>query len=237
MEILNTSKLSSRIEQLFETSNEYSIIVSPYLRINSRLKPLLADCYKRNSRNLILYRKNNPNKGLNDELNWINKHTNVTILPIDNLHTKCYLNEHTAIITSMNLFDYSQINNHELGVLFSKEKEFEQLHELLQKLKMIITTDYHDFDISDFTNQSKEFTMGMLYEQLGKKFDFPQRFNQIDGTYLHICKIARQHHNFFEKDITDNGTKLLRATKLDESTYWKLMAEIGKTGVVKKTNH
>ena len=37
------------------------------------------------------------------------------------LHAKCYLNENTAIITSMNLYDYSQTHNREVGIKIDKE--------------------------------------------------------------------------------------------------------------------
>ncbi len=38
------------------------------------------------------------------------------IILSQNLHAKCYLNEKAAIITSMNLYDFSQVNNNEMGV-------------------------------------------------------------------------------------------------------------------------
>jgi phosphatidylserine/phosphatidylglycerophosphate/cardiolipin synthase-like enzyme len=36
---------------------------------------------------------------------------------VTNLHAKCYLNETTAIVTSMNLYEFSQQNNDEMGIL------------------------------------------------------------------------------------------------------------------------
>jgi hypothetical protein len=40
----------------------------------------------------------------------------------ENLHAKCYFNENKMVISSMNLFQYSEINNREMGVLiFAKE--------------------------------------------------------------------------------------------------------------------
>lgn len=37
-----------------------------------------------------------------------------------NLHAKCYLNENEAIITSMNLYEFSQMNNNEMGIHLTK---------------------------------------------------------------------------------------------------------------------
>ena len=40
-----------------------------------------------------------------------------------NLHAKCYLNGNRALLTSMNLYEFSQVNNHEIGVLVVREEE------------------------------------------------------------------------------------------------------------------
>lgn len=37
-----------------------------------------------------------------------------------NLHAKCYLNEAACIIGSLNLYDFSQVNNNEMGVWIDK---------------------------------------------------------------------------------------------------------------------
>jgi phosphatidylserine/phosphatidylglycerophosphate/cardiolipin synthase-like enzyme len=40
-----------------------------------------------------------------------------------NLHAKCYLNEKKMIISSMNLYEFSQQNNREMGILIERENE------------------------------------------------------------------------------------------------------------------
>ena len=57
---------------------------------------------------------------------------------LDNLHAKCYLNENQALLTSMNLYKYSQENNEEMGILVSREKDrklYEEIHEEAMRLK------------------------------------------------------------------------------------------------------
>lgn len=135
MKILETTALSNEIEKLINESNEFTIIVSPYLKINNRLRPKLADCFIRNKKNLILYREN---ELTNEERKWLEHSDKVTLLPIKNLHAKCYLNERTALIASMNLYDYSQINNHEIGIRVSIDNEKEHLEELIKIVHGII---------------------------------------------------------------------------------------------------
>jgi len=40
-----------------------------------------------------------------------------------NLHAKCYLNESKMIIASMNLYEFSQQNNKEMGILIDRSNE------------------------------------------------------------------------------------------------------------------
>ena len=55
-----------------------------------------------------------------------------------NLHAKCYLNENEALLTSMNLYEFSQINNNEMGILVSRENEPELYNEILQESMRIV---------------------------------------------------------------------------------------------------
>lgn len=43
----------------------------------------------------------------------------------DNLHAKCYFNEEEMIITSMNIYEYSEKNNREMGVLICRKDDAE----------------------------------------------------------------------------------------------------------------
>ena len=43
---------------------------------------------------------------------------------LKDLHAKCYLNEKMALVTSMNLYDYSMIKNLEMGVLVVRKQNW-----------------------------------------------------------------------------------------------------------------
>lgn len=55
-----------------------------------------------------------------------------------NLHAKCYLNETSAIITSMNLYDFSQVNNNEMGVFLQRDSEAELYREAYEEAQRLI---------------------------------------------------------------------------------------------------
>ena len=54
-----------------------------------------------------------------------------------NLHAKCYLNEEKALITSMNFYEFSQVNNEEMGIVVTKSEDpalYEDINKEVQRL-------------------------------------------------------------------------------------------------------
>ncbi len=57
----------------------------------------------------------------------------IPVFFIKELHAKCYLNEKEALVTSMNLHEFSQEHNHEMGILVSKQDDPELYEEIYQE--------------------------------------------------------------------------------------------------------
>jgi len=55
------------------------------------------------------------------------------------LHAKCYINESQAIVTSMNLYAYSQENNEEMGILVFKEDDPDLYQEIYAEAQRLLT--------------------------------------------------------------------------------------------------
>ena len=113
MRIHGTTELSYQIEQLIKEDSEFVIFVSPYLKLTKRLKAKMSAAFDEINQVVFLYRENELNRS---EQEWLETHSNVELIPIENLHAKIYLNEHRCLMTSMNLYEYSQVNNHEIGI-------------------------------------------------------------------------------------------------------------------------
>ena len=61
---------------------------------------------------------------------------------VSNLHAKCYLSEDAAIITSMNLYEFSQQNNDEMGIYVSRSQDpvvYGKITEEAQRLQRMAT--------------------------------------------------------------------------------------------------
>ncbi len=55
-----------------------------------------------------------------------------------NLHAKFYANENQSLICSLNLYDFSQINNHELGVLIVKDDDRDAFNASITEAQRLI---------------------------------------------------------------------------------------------------
>lgn len=117
---LNTSGTTFFLEELIKNTHGRLVLVSPFLRINPRMRQLLEDADGMEIEIDVVYGKSELRP---DEEAWLATLQNAQISYCENLHAKCYLNETTAIVTSMNLYDFSQVNNNEMGILVDRHAD------------------------------------------------------------------------------------------------------------------
>jgi hypothetical protein len=117
---LDTAGVSFYLQQLINNANEKLILISPYLKISDRLKKSIADKDLMKIDIRLIYGKTEIELSEN---NWLKSLKSIRTSYCKNLHAKCYLNEKEAIITSMNLYDFSQVNNNEMGIYVTKEDD------------------------------------------------------------------------------------------------------------------
>ncbi len=112
--ILATEDLNACIMQLLECARKHIVIVSPFLSINQRMRMTIQMAIRRGVKLTVVYGKKDLDK---DTMNWLRSLSYCNIAYLDNLHAKLILNEEMAVMSSMNLYEYSQVNNIELGMI------------------------------------------------------------------------------------------------------------------------
>jgi hypothetical protein len=130
---LGSTGVSYHLEEMIKNAKEKLVLISPYLKINPKMKLLLEDKDRLKIDVRIIYGKN---ELLPEENNWL-KGLSIRSSYLDNLHAKCYLSESEAIITSMNLYQFSQENNNEMGIYITKiedEQLYKDIHEEAMRL-------------------------------------------------------------------------------------------------------
>ena len=111
------------LDRIIEEAAKELVLISPYIKADDDTKKLLKT-KKRNTAIHVIYGKSE----LNPNEKRFFESLGIKASFLKNLHAKCYLNEKEALVTSMNLYQFSQENNDEMGILVSKEDD-EELYE------------------------------------------------------------------------------------------------------------
>lgn len=113
-EFLTTKGVSHHIENIIIEAKHQLYLVSPYLQISKTFLERLRDASRKGIYIKIIYGKDELNS---NERNQLIELKNIELFFFENLHAKCYFNESRMVITSMNMYQFSEINNREMGIL------------------------------------------------------------------------------------------------------------------------
>jgi hypothetical protein len=113
---LNTSATNYYLEELIKSASDRLILISPFLKINDRIKALLEDKNRLKIDVRIVYGKSELQP---EDINWLKELTFVRASFCKNLNAKGYINEKACIVTSLNLYEFGQVNNNEMGIYIS----------------------------------------------------------------------------------------------------------------------
>ncbi len=120
-QFLKETAISTALESIIDRAEGTLILISPFIKLTERLR----DQLKRKSDNpdlelVIVFGKNpdDPGRSINlDDLAFFKEFPNVVIKYKQRLHAKYYANEKESLLTSMNLYEHSIVNNIEFGIL------------------------------------------------------------------------------------------------------------------------
>lgn len=119
-QILNRFEVNKCLIDIIENADKEIILISPYIKLNEKLKRALATHkHKKDFSLIVVYGKNEEKKqqSLSDaDLDFLKQFDNIEIKYHKRLHAKLYANDFSVLITSMNLHDYSMNENIEIGV-------------------------------------------------------------------------------------------------------------------------
>ncbi len=131
---LVTEGISHHLQQMVSEAKERLFLISPYLKINERIKQSLEDLDRMKIDVRLVFRENK--LALAEQI-WLEGLPSIRTSVYEHLHAKCYLNENEAIVTSMNLYEFSQVHNYEMGILVSKELEPELYGKIYEEAQRI----------------------------------------------------------------------------------------------------
>ena len=132
--LLNTSAANYYLEEIIRLAQDRLVLITPCLKLNDHLKELLEDKNRMKVDIRLVFGKNELQP---EEITWLRALPSIHTSFCRNLHAKCYLNQDLCIVTSLNLHDFNQANNSEMGVLIVRDDDaelFQQASDEAQRL-------------------------------------------------------------------------------------------------------
>lgn len=118
---LTENDLNAALSEILESAKYELIIISPYIKLHDRYKSILKTKLHNPDLTIIVVfgkNENDKEKSLNkDDFEFLKQFPNIQIRYEKRLHAKIFANDENVLITSMNLYDYSQDTNIESGIL------------------------------------------------------------------------------------------------------------------------
>lgn len=151
-EFLTTSGTSHYLEKIIIEAETEMTLVSPYLQISKILLERLKEAAANKVVVRIIYGKDKLNR---NERNALEEIATLELYFSENLHAKCYFNESTMIITSMNMYEFSERNNREMGILIDAKKDQEIYYKASKEVKSILQFSKHEIIQKEIKNTGK----------------------------------------------------------------------------------
>lgn len=162
MEVLNPNEIGVKISTLILESDKSIYAVSPYIDL-SKWKKILISLERAQQRGVsikIFFRE------INDNDFSVLKNLGVELIEVDDhLHTKLYINERESIVSSMNLYEYSDIHSIDIGLHFKNENDYSKIYDYFYKYifcKFLKSRLY--------VSKEYDFTLNSLHEYLTNRF-------------------------------------------------------------------
>ena len=136
-EFLTTQGTSHNIEDIIIKANKKLVLISPFLQISKTLFERLKDADRQNVKIILIYGKDElkPN-----ERRQLKQLRNLSLYFFENLHAKCFFNEESMVITSMNMYEFSEKTNREMGVLIRANGDEKVYNEAVKEADSILAS-------------------------------------------------------------------------------------------------
>jgi sugar-specific transcriptional regulator TrmB len=108
IKFLTTNGINFYLEELLKNSQKEIILISPYIQLQKSIKEILSQKKDDGLDIIFVCRAKDLKK---EDLSRFS----TKVFDCPTLHAKCYMNENEAIVTSLNLYEFSQKNNEEMG--------------------------------------------------------------------------------------------------------------------------
>ncbi|MDV2989759.1 MAG: topoisomerase DNA-binding C4 zinc finger domain-containing protein [Dehalogenimonas sp.] len=134
-EFLATKGVAHYIDNIIVHARQKLFIVSPYLKLSKYFTERIVEANNRAVNIYVIYGKKELTPS---EKQFLSQLKYVKVYYCKELHAKCYGNEQMMLISSMNLHEYSENNNREMGISITLERDKQLYEQILEEIKSIV---------------------------------------------------------------------------------------------------
>ncbi len=228
MKLIKPSQISGEIMTLIEEADKKLVIVSPYCKFSDWKKFLnTIDFLKRKKTDVEFYIRAGESKTY-DEVDKIG----FKPIEVPNLHTKLYINEKYAIVSSMNLLTYSDMNSLDIAYKSQSETEYKELLEYYDRYLKIFKDSNSKIEnnIYDKESHSKNIENGNWIEYLSDlisdELDVNCRIESEDSRIYIQC--GNRYEAFISNSKKGNNINIMGVISGKELEVLKTRKEIFK---------
>ncbi len=184
MELINPNEIGTKITTLIKEAKVKFYAVTPYLGVSEWKKVLvnLKSAIKKGVDVKFFYRE------IKNSDYYTLKNIGVELIRINKLHTKLYFNEKEAIVSSMNLYEYSDLYSKDIALYFSESKDYEKINTYFNR--------YINQKGYSVSKNSEEEGITNIYKLLKEKF--PNSEIDKEKDYLFTKNLVPVYHLFIK---------------------------------------
>ena len=129
MKYIHPPEIAAKIMTMMDTTKDKLVIISPYNKVKGwiKLEKHIKKLCEKNIEIEWYIRKRHSNEDIAQIREF-----GIDPIEIENLHTKIYFNENYAIVTSMNLHQYSDSSSIDFAYMTETQEEYEEIIGLYQ---------------------------------------------------------------------------------------------------------
>ncbi len=218
---LTGKALEEKLTDIIWNAKKYVLVMSPFIRLDHHVKSVFDKIKSGHEVSLyLMFGKNEDHKQKSfsqEDYDYFKDFKNIAILYNKDLHAKHYCNEKEGLITSLNLYDYSMVNNIEYGVHFTENYN---------------PTDRVFTETEAFTDQLFWFKSEVVFLKkpqykkkllgLSKSYQSSKVLYDISDQFFRGMRYEVKHLNDFDLDELQDidkqfNTKPTRSTKTNET--------------------
>jgi phosphatidylserine/phosphatidylglycerophosphate/cardiolipin synthase-like enzyme len=195
MQLIKPSQISGEIMTLIEEADKKIVLISPYFRVSKWYKLLnRLEAIKQRNLEIEIYIRQGEFESIEEVLE-----AGFQPIEIPNLHTKLYLSEKSAIVSSMNLLLSSDTNSLDIALKTENQKEYDDLHGYYARYIRNAVVKPSSLNSNGFYNWREDLDSRLFQTLRREAF-----INELEG------KLQIQSSNKYEAFIANGKTNDLR---------------------------